>query len=97
MHVECTNIFFLLFLLNCSHSTGYAEEERGGCPPLHQLPQATQGVEGAPHTLCVRQILFLTTGVYTVLCHFCGEIFVDRRLEYNEEIAVSGSMNSSVL
>ena len=67
---DMLSILNMLSLLNRSHSTGYVEEERRGRPPLHQLPQATQGLEGAPHTLCVRQTLFLTPGVQ------CCVIFV---------------------
>ena len=52
VHVECEVCYLSS---NCSHSAGYVEEEGGGRPPLHQLPQAAQGLEGATHTLWVSQ------------------------------------------
>lgn len=51
-----------------SHSAGYAEEEGRGSPPLHQLPQAAQGLEGTAHALRVRETpINLTSLIYNLL------------------------------
>ena len=55
IHIDLHYRILPLLTGACSHSAGYAEEERGSSPPLHQLPQTAQGLEGTAHALRVRE------------------------------------------